>query len=205
MLGCPAEFPYGRLALSFQNGNIPNESSNPPAAVTRLLMRDLSQDLVWDALDKPRSKQRGSDEPVANILAVRQLLYLRRRAAHGFCRYQRTARRGYEFFISAEVPCPNLSYWATPAWQTSTQRGQMAAGARGFVEMDAKPFCRRLDFPERCECGGELFFREKTILRLETLSCFLGPSIRAAGQEGHKEHDSFEKLTDHLASKQKKP
>src|SRR5215471_18810811 len=123
MLGCPAEFPHGRLALNFQHRNIADESSNSPATVARLLMRDLSQDLVRDALDKPRSKQRGRDEPVANILAVRQLLYLRRRAAHGFCRYQRTARRWYEFLISTEVPCPNFSYWTAPAWQTSTQRG----------------------------------------------------------------------------------
>src|SRR5262249_53614846 len=132
MLRRPAEPPDTRLLRSLQNRDFTDEASNSPAALGRLLPRDPPQRFVGDAFHEPRSEQRGSDEPVANILAVRQRLYLRRRLPYRFRRYQGAAGRGNEFVVAAEVSCSQFRYRTASSGQTPLTWPRVAAEAGAF-------------------------------------------------------------------------
>src|SRR5262245_23422169 len=169
MLRRPAEPPDTRPLGSFQNRDYTDEASNSPAALSRLLPRDPPQRFVSDAFHEPRSEQRGCDEQVANILAVRQRLCLCRRLPYRFRRYQCAAGRGDEFVGAAEAPCSQFSYRTASSRQTPIIHWRVAAEAGVFVEMDAKSILGRLNLFERFLSRIELFLGEKPILPFETL------------------------------------
>src|SRR5262249_28625000 len=150
--------------------------------------------LIGETLHETRAKQRGTDKPVANILGCRQRFFFRRRPIQSFCRYQCAAGCRYEFVFCAEVPGSKFRYRATAPRQAATASGHVTGGAGAFIEMDAKAFFRCLDFLERCQCLFELLWGEKTILILETLWGFLGPSTRDGAHERHREQDKLENL-----------
>src|SRR5262245_13624696 len=157
MLRRPAEPPDTRSLGSFHNQDFTDEASNSPAALGRLLPRDPPKRFVSDAFHEPRAEQRGCDEPVANILAVRQRLYLWYSLPHRFRRYQRTAGRGNEFVGAAEVSCSQFRYRTASSRQTPITCRRVAAEAGAFVEMDAKSTSGSLNLLERFPSRIELF------------------------------------------------
>src|SRR5262245_17712601 len=115
-----------------------DESSNSSTTATCLLPRNFSQHVVGNTFHEPGSEQRWSDEPIANILSVRQRFFLCRRTTHGLCCYKRSAGRRYEFVICSEVPRPEFGYRATYARQTSTALGQLPRHADTFDDLNVE-------------------------------------------------------------------
>jgi hypothetical protein len=199
MLRRPAEPPDTRPLGSFQNRDLTDDASNSPAALRRLLPRDPPQRFVGDAFHEPRSEQRRSDEPVANILTVWQRFSLSRSLPYRLRRYQCAAGRGNEFVVAAEMSCSQFRYRTASSRQTPITWRRVAAEAGAFVEMDTKPAFGRLNFLERFLSRIELFLGEKTILQYETLWRFLWTSICAESHESDRENrNQFEKFTDHF-------
>src|SRR5215475_4411655 len=199
MLRSPAEPPDTRLLRGLQNRDFTDESSNSPAALGHLLTRDPPQRFVSDAFHEPRSEQRWCDEPVTNILTVRQRLYLGYRLPHRFRRYQRAAGRGNEFAGAAEVSCSQFQYRTASSRQTSITWRRVAAEAGAFVEVNAKPALGRLNLLERFLSSIELLLGEKTILQYETLGRFLWTSICAESHKSDRENrNQLGKFTDHF-------
>src|SRR6476660_4875885 len=129
MLGRPSEPSHRHLPLGFQNWNLPDETSNSPVAVAGLFSCDLFQHFVRETLHEPRSKQRGRDKTVTNILGVRQRLFLCGRPTEGLCRNQRAAGRWYEFALGPEMAGAKFRYRTTTARQVLSAPGCVAAGA----------------------------------------------------------------------------